>query len=79
MWGRREPGPGPEPGLLDRLQAKGISTARVTLHVGLGTFAPIKTDDPTKHAIHREWCEVSEGTCEAIRECRSRGGRTSGR
>lgn len=63
------------PELLERLKAKGIGTARVTLHVGLGTFAPIKTDDPTKHEIHREWCEVSEATCQAMRECRSRGGR----
>lgn len=63
------------PELLERLPAKGIGTARVTLHVGLGTFAPIKTDDPTKHEIHREWCEVSEATCETIRECRARGGR----
>jgi len=63
------------PELLDRVKEKGIETARVTLHVGLGTFAPIKEGNPAKHAIHREWCEATAATCDAIRECRSRGGR----
>ena len=63
------------PELLDRLKAKGIENARVTLHVGLGTFAPVKVDDPTQHAIHREWCEVTESACEAIRACQARGGK----
>src|SRR5439155_12591580 len=63
------------PELLDRLAAKGIGTARVTLHVGLGTFAPIKSDDPAKHAIHREWCEVMQPTVDAIHACKGRGGR----
>ena len=61
--------------LLDRLKEKGIENARVTLHVGLGTFAPVKADDPEKHAIHREWCEVTEAACEAIRACKARGGK----
>ena len=60
------------PELLDRLKSKGIGSARVTLHVGLGTFAPVKVDDPLQHAIHREWCEVTESTCEAIRYCTGR-------
>ncbi len=63
------------PELFERLAACGIEKARVTLHVGLGTFAPIKTGDPTKHSIHREWCEVSEETCDAIAKCKARGGR----
>jgi S-adenosylmethionine:tRNA ribosyltransferase-isomerase len=63
------------PELLDRLKSKRIESTRVTLHVGLGTFAPIKSDDPTKHAIHREWCEAPAETGEAIRNCRDRGGR----
>lgn len=63
------------PTLLDRLSAQGVRTARVTLHVGLGTFAPIKTDDPMRHAIHSEWCEVGPETVEAIREAKARGGR----
>ncbi|MFO0805027.1 MAG: tRNA preQ1(34) S-adenosylmethionine ribosyltransferase-isomerase QueA [Gemmataceae bacterium] len=60
------------PELLKRVEGNGIGTARVTLHVGLGTFAPIKTDDPTQHTIHREWCEVNEAACEAIRNCKGR-------
>src|SRR5262249_61511751 len=63
------------PELLDRLAAKGISTARVTLHVGLGTFAPVKVDDPAKHQIHREWCEVPQATVNAIMACKGRGNR----
>jgi S-adenosylmethionine:tRNA ribosyltransferase-isomerase len=63
------------PELLERLAAKGIRTARVTLHVGLGTFAPVKVADPAKHAIHREWCEVTQETVDAIRAAKARGGR----
>jgi S-adenosylmethionine:tRNA ribosyltransferase-isomerase len=63
------------PALFDRLAAKGVRTARVTLHVGLGTFAPIKALDPAQHAIHSEWCEVGPETVEAIREAKARGGR----
>jgi S-adenosylmethionine:tRNA ribosyltransferase-isomerase len=61
--------------LLGRLAEKGIGTATVTLHVGLGTFAPVKADDPTKHAIHREWCEVSPAAVAAVAACKTRGGR----
>jgi S-adenosylmethionine:tRNA ribosyltransferase-isomerase len=61
--------------LFDRLATRGIGTARVTLHVGLGTFAPVKVADPTKHAIHREWCEVTQETVDAIRVAKARGGR----
>ena len=61
--------------LLDRLAAKGVSTAKVTLHVGLGTFAPVKEADPTKHAIHREWCEVTQATVDAIAATKAQGGR----
>ena len=60
------------PELLKRVEDRGVNTARVTLHVGLGTFAPVKADDPTKHAIHREWCEVTEVACAAIRACTGR-------
>ncbi len=63
------------PELFDRLSARGIGTARVTLHVGLGTFAPVKVDDPTKHSIHREWCEVTQPTVDAILAAKARGGR----
>jgi S-adenosylmethionine:tRNA ribosyltransferase-isomerase len=63
------------PELLNTLEAVGIRIARVTLHVGLGTFAPVKDADPTKHTIHSEWCEVSEATVQAIRDCREHAGR----
>jgi S-adenosylmethionine:tRNA ribosyltransferase-isomerase len=63
------------PELFDRLAARGIGTAKVTLHVGLGTFAPVKVDDPAKHAIHREWCEVTQPTVDAIGKTKDRGGR----
>ena len=63
------------PELFDRLAARGIETVRVTLHVGLGTFAPIKVDDPAKHHMHREWCAVSSATVAATARCKSRGGR----
>jgi S-adenosylmethionine:tRNA ribosyltransferase-isomerase len=63
------------PELLQQLESAGIGATRVTLHVGLGTFAPIKADDPAKHAIHREWCEVTDTACAAIEQCRQRGGR----
>jgi S-adenosylmethionine:tRNA ribosyltransferase-isomerase len=63
------------PEVLDRLKARAVETARVTLHVGLGTFAPIKVDDPAKHAIHREWCEVTRPTVDAILAAKARSGR----
>ena len=63
------------PAVFDRLAARGIGTARITLHVGLGTFAPVKVDDPTKHVIHREWCEVKPDAVAAIRAAKARGGR----
>jgi S-adenosylmethionine:tRNA ribosyltransferase-isomerase len=63
------------PQLFERLNERGIETTRVTLHVGLGTFAPVKVDDPAKHAIHREWCEVSESAVAAMAACKARGGR----
>src|SRR5262245_16552753 len=63
------------PAVFERLRAKGIGTARVTLHVGLGTFASVKGEDPTKHVIHREWCEVTQEIADAIRATKATGGR----
>ncbi|MBP3958875.1 tRNA preQ1(34) S-adenosylmethionine ribosyltransferase-isomerase QueA [Gemmata sp. G18] len=63
------------PALFDRLTAKDIGTARVTLHVGLGTFAPVKEDDPTKHVIHSEWCAVTQDVVDAVRVTKEKGGR----
>ncbi len=54
------------PELIDTLTAKGIANTKVTLHVGLGTFAPIREANPLTHAIHQEWCEVGEAAVNAI-------------
>lgn len=61
--------------LLDRLTEEGIERTSVTLHVGLGTFEPIKSEDPTQHPMHSEWGEVPASAVEAIRACKQRGGR----
>ncbi|MEJ2669120.1 MAG: tRNA preQ1(34) S-adenosylmethionine ribosyltransferase-isomerase QueA [Gammaproteobacteria bacterium] len=61
--------------LLQRLRAQGISTAYLTLHVGLGTFAPIRVENLAEHNMHAEWFEVPQSVCEAIAQTRDRGGR----
>jgi S-adenosylmethionine:tRNA ribosyltransferase-isomerase len=63
------------PRVFERLDARGVGRAFVTLHVGEGTFAPIKVDDVAHHRMHREWGELPAATAEAITACRSRGGR----
>lgn len=62
------------PELLERIEASGVRKAWVTLHVGLGTFLPVKTDDIRQHVIHEEHCELPEDTVRAVEECRARGG-----
>ena len=61
--------------LLAALRSQGISTAAVTLHVGAGTFQPVRVDNIAEHRMHAEYLEVSESVCDAMRECRARGGR----
>jgi len=63
------------PALVDRLTAHGIGLATLTLHVGPGTFLPVKTDDPREHKMHGEWGIVSAETAERIRVTKARGGR----
>ena len=63
------------PELLNSIQSMGVHIAYVTLHVGLGTFRPVKTNDIREHEIHTEHCELPEETAEMIRECKARGGR----
>lgn len=63
------------PELLSRIQSMGVQIAYVTLHVGLGTFRPVMTQDIRDHNIHTEHCELSETTARMIRECKIRGGR----
>jgi len=61
--------------LLDELQAKGVKSAFVTLHVGLDTFAPVTEESPEKHKIHTEWCELPQETADAINQTKASGGR----
>ena len=62
-------------GVLSALQARGVQRASVTLHVGAGTFQPVKTENLAEHTMHSEWYDVPEATREAIVACRARGGR----
>jgi len=62
-------------GVLSALRARGVHTAEVTLHVGAGTFQPVKTDNIAEHTMHAEWYRVPASTIEAIEACRARGGR----
>ncbi len=79
----REPGSAAAPtaglhfdaGLLDQLRARGIETCEVTLHVGVGTFAPVKTDRPDDHSMHSERYEVPVLTAEKVNATRKAGGR----
>jgi len=61
--------------LFNKLEAKGVKKAFVTLHVGVGTFRPIKTDTLEAHEMHEEWAEVPQATREAIAETKKNGGR----
>ncbi len=61
--------------LLDRIAAMGVDSAFVTLHVGAGTFQPVRVEDITAHHMHSEYVEVSEQVCAQVRATRQRGGR----
>ena len=61
--------------LLKELEEKGVETAFVTLHVGLGTFRPVKTENILEHHMHTEYCEVSKETAEKVNRVKERGGR----
>ncbi|NNC55047.1 MAG: tRNA preQ1(34) S-adenosylmethionine ribosyltransferase-isomerase QueA, partial [Pseudomonadales bacterium] len=61
--------------LLDRIAQKGASFAFVTLHVGAGTFQPVRVDDLAEHKMHAEYVEVGAEVCNQVREARARGGR----
>ena len=61
--------------LLEQIQAKGVKIARVTLHVGLGTFRPVKVEDVTEHHMHTEFYHVSEEAADIINETKKQGGR----
>ncbi len=61
--------------VLAALDARGVQRAAVTLHVGAGTFQPVKTEDIAQHRMHSEWYEVPQATQQAIADLRARGGR----
>lgn len=61
--------------LLARLAERGVSMAHVTLHVGAGTFQPVRVETLAEHKMHSEWFEVPQATVEAVAACRARGGR----
>ena len=61
--------------LLDKIRQKGIKTAFVTLHVGLGTFRPVKAEEITDHHMHSELCMLSKETAQVLNETRISGGR----
>ncbi len=61
--------------VLAALTVRGVQTAHVTLHVGAGTFQPVKTDNIAEHQMHSEWYNVPLETQQAIADCKARGGR----
>ena len=61
--------------LLNKIEEKGIKLASITLHVGLGTFRPVKVDDVNNHHMHTEWYEVNAEAAEIINETKRNGGR----
>ncbi len=63
------------PGLIERIAARGVTLHRVTLHVGAGTFLPVKAEDTDSHVMHSEWGAVDSATAEALNGARAAGGR----
>ena len=61
--------------LLEEIRAKGVKTAFVTLHVGLGTFRPVKAEEITEHHMHSELCMMNAETADILNETRKNGGR----
>jgi S-adenosylmethionine:tRNA ribosyltransferase-isomerase len=61
--------------MLAQIDALGIARAEITLHVGAGTFQPVREDDLERHRMHSEWLEVNESVCEQVERTRQRGGR----
>ena len=61
--------------LLGQIKDKGVATASVTLHVGAGTFQPVKTENIAEHSMHAEWYDIPESTQLALHACKARGGK----
>jgi len=63
------------PELLEEIKKMGVNIAQVTLHVGMGTFRPVKEDDITKHHMHSEYCRVEPDVADLINQTKKNGGR----
>jgi S-adenosylmethionine:tRNA ribosyltransferase-isomerase len=63
------------PSLEAALQARGVGLHRITLHVGAGTFLPVKVDDTSEHKMHSEWGTISRATADALNAAHAEGGR----
>ncbi len=63
------------PSTIKAIEEKGVRIAKVTLHVGLDTFVPVREEDPSQHPIHSEWCQVPLNVVQAIRAAREAGGK----
>jgi S-adenosylmethionine:tRNA ribosyltransferase-isomerase len=61
--------------MMNKIKAKGVQTAFVTLHVGSGTFQPVRVENLSEHLMHKEYFAVSQETVDAVRQARDRGGR----
>jgi len=61
--------------LLDEIRGRGVAICPVTLHVGLGTFRPVKEEEIENHAMHAEFCIIPEETADTVNRCRENGGR----
>ena len=61
--------------LLEKIRSKGVNTAFVTLHVGLGTFRPVKAEELSEHHMHSELCMISDETARILNETKQNGGR----
>ena len=61
--------------MLEQIRAQGVRMAEITLHVGAGTFQPVRVEDLNQHHMHTEWLEVSDAVCQQVAETRQRGGR----
>lgn len=62
-------------GVMRALAERGVQTASLTLHVGAGTFQPVRQDDIAAHTMHSEWFDLPDATVAAVQACRERGGR----
>jgi len=63
------------PNTIAAIEDKGVRIVKITLHVGLDTFVPVREDDPNKHPIHREWCHVPLDVIQAIKAAKEAGGK----